>query len=46
MAEELLHFKQAQGLGIVGKGGFPGPASLYESDARDSLLELGFTPRD
>lgn len=45
LTEELIHFRQAQEAGIIGKSGFPGGAARWEADAMDRLMELGFTPR-
>jgi len=44
LTEELIHFRQAQEAGIIGKSGFPGRREMWESDAMDRLQELGFTP--
>lgn len=45
LTEELIHFRQAQEAGIIGKSGFPGGPARWEADAMDRLMEMGFTPR-
>jgi RHS repeat-associated protein len=44
LVEELVHFRQAQQYGLMGKSIPWTTRSLLEADAQDQLLQLGFRP--